>query len=133
MEVVKLTELTLIEPFIGSKAIAKELKIDVRDRGYQWYAAIESGKAVGFAAVATIKSGTFPFKGAGFELKYVYTVPECRRQGIGNALMQMVFSQHQGRFKAVITPSTQAFYEKLGFVKVDSRSQYPLMYREQKQ
>lgn len=126
----KLEELSLVKPFFGSKVIKKELGIEVGDRGYQWFAATQDGEIIAFAAIAVIKSGSFPFKGAGAEIKYLYVLPEFRQRAVGKRLMEKVLESFQRPIKATVTPSSKEFYEGFGFKQVYHRGQYPLMYRE---
>lgn len=129
VSVCKLEDLALIEPFFGDKSVKKELGIQLTDRGYQWFAAVEGDRVVAFAAIAVIKNGTFPFKGAGAEIKYFYVLPEFRKQATGKNLMLNILEVFQCPIKATVTPSSKAFYEGFGFNQVYAYGQHPLMYK----
>ena len=130
VEIQKLAELAIVEPFFGDKKIKKELGLNICDRGYQWFAALFDGKVAGFVSVASIKNGTFPFKGSGVELKHFYVLPEYRGKGIGKKLMQGILEQYQRPIKATVTPESKPFYERFGFEQVFQYGKYPLMYKK---
>lgn len=123
----KKVEFTSIESLATDPSVAKELKLKVADKGFDWYAVYQKRTIVGFAGIAKIKNGTTLFKGSGIELKYLYVLPEFRKQGFGRELLESIKAEHDCPIKATIMPSTKAFYEKLGFTQVFQRGQYPVM------
>lgn len=130
IQISEIKDLAVVQPYWQNKAIKKELGLALTDRGYRWFVAQDGDKVLGFAAIAPIKSGTFPLKGAGAEIKYFYVLPEHRNSGVGNNMMQTILKAFENLpIKAVITAGSKKFYESFGFAQVDSCRQYPLMAR----
>lgn len=126
----EIKDLAIVQPYWQDKAIQKELGLALTDRGYRWFVAQDGDKVLGFAAIAPIKNGTLPFKGAGAEIKYFYMLPEHRNSGIDDDMMNAILKAFENLpIKSVILPGEKKFYESFGFVQVDSRGQYPLMAR----
>lgn len=125
----EIKDLAIVLPYWQD--IEKELKLKLKDRGYRWFVAQDGDKVLGIAAIATIKNGTFPFKGAGVEIKYFYVLPEHRNCGVGKKMMQDILRTFEKLpIKAVIMPNSKNFYESFGFAQVDTFGRYPLMVRE---
>jgi GNAT superfamily N-acetyltransferase len=116
--------------YLEDKAIARELAVtpQLKDNR-RWMVSEIDNQIVGFVGVDAIKNCTFPFKGAGAELKHFYILPDYRRQGIGSKLLAKVIEELNCNIKAVILPSTTAFYEQHGFVKHGNRGKYLIVAR----
>ena len=135
--VFKLTNIGIVSPLFPDAS--KHLGLSIQDKGYDWYAYIKDSQAVGFAAVAKTKRGFFPAqkleeemlyrKSYGAEIKYFYVATEDRNQKIGSKILEEIIDCYPGTIKSVILPEEEAFYSTHGFVALESRGRYPIVYR----
>jgi GNAT superfamily N-acetyltransferase len=101
----------------ASAAIRRELGVPMSsDESYLWLLAMESGKVIGFCAIATNKKGD--------TIRHLYVVAEKRGQGIGGKLIKKAASTKSPKV-ATVSSKCLSLWSRCGFSPTGAeRGQY---------
>lgn len=117
-QVAELEKICFADPW-SEKSIASELENPLS----YWLVALEGSTVVGYAGSQTVLGET--------DMMNVAVRPECRRQGVAEALIAALIAGLKKRESHCLTlevrdsnAPARALYEKLGFLEVGRRKNY---------
>jgi len=108
---------------LGSGRAEGDWRSDLEHPGYRMRVADDGGRVVGFSACSLAADE--------WTVMHVAVVPECRRKGVGHALLGTALAEAaaQGATHAVLevrrsNRAAQALYRRFGFAQVGVRKGY---------
>lgn len=117
-QVAELEKICFADPW-SEKSIASELENPLS----YWLVALEGSTVAGYAGSQTVLGET--------DMMNVAVRPECRRQGVAEALIAALIAELKERESRCLTlevrysnAPARALYEKLGFLEVGRRKNY---------
>ena len=117
-QVAELEKICFADPW-SEKSIASELENPLS----YWLVALDGSTVVGYAGSQTVLGET--------DMMNVAVRPECRRQGVAEALIEGLIAELKERESHCLTlevrdsnAPARALYEKLGFLEVGRRKNY---------